>query len=333
MSVQRKVLLTHSADNLAKYYGERALAELRSLAEVRLNETGEELSLEALIEAAKGCDVIVSYRQTPGSAELFRSLPDLVAFVRCAIDVRNIDIAAASGEGILVTQASAGFVASVAEWTIGAMIDLGRRITASSQAYHAGRVPEALMGRELRGSALGVIGYGQISRYLCRLARAFGMTVAVHDPYADVDGPAIDRMELGGLLGTSDYVVCLAAATDETENLMNAERFAEMRRGAFFINPSRGNLVDETALAEALDSGRLAGAAMDVGRAPDQMPSRELARHPNVIATPHTGGLTPPAIEHQSLETVRQTAAILKGEAPEGALNAEQAQRLARLRR
>ena len=332
MSDQRSVFLTHTADQLAIYYGEKALAELRSLAEVRLNETGAELSEAALIEAAKGCDVIVSYRQTPGSAALFRGLPDLAAFVRCAIDVRNIDIAAASGEGILVTQASAGFIASVAEWTIGAMIDLGRRITTSSEAYHAGRVPAAEMGRELRGSTIGVIGYGQISRYLCRLAAAFGMQVTVHDPYASIEDEAVAQCGLDELLQASDYVVCLAAATDETENLMDAEAFARMRRGAFFVNPSRGNLVDEAALAEALDSGRVAGAAMDVGRAADQMPSPRSARHPKVIATPHTGGLTPPAIEHQSLETVRQTAAILKGTAPEGSLNVGQASRLARLR-
>ena len=96
---------------------------------------------------------------------------------------------------------------------------------------------------------------------------------------------------------------------------------ARMQSHAVFINLSRGNLVDEAALAGALREGRIAGAAMDVGRAPDQMPSPELARLPNVIATPHVGGLTPQAIEYQSLETVRQVAAIVKGEAPTGAVN------------
>jgi D-3-phosphoglycerate dehydrogenase len=96
-----------------------------------------------------------------------------------------------------------------------------------------------------------------------------------------------------------------------------------MQPHAFFLNLSRGNLVDETALAAALRENRIAGAAMDVGRAPDQMPTPELARLPNVIATPHIGGLTPQAIEHQALETVRQVAAIIKGEAPPGAVNAE----------
>ena len=109
---------------------------------------------------------------------------------------------------------------------------------------------------------------------------------------------------------------------------MDATRFAAMKPGAFFINASRGNLVDESALLQALDSGHLAGCAVDVGRAPDQMPSPALARHARVIATPHIGGLTPPAVEHQALETVAQLRELLQGRMPIGAVNPEQAQRL-----
>ena len=124
-------------------------------------------------------------------------------------------------------------------------------------------------------------------------------------------------------MGQSDYVVCLAIANEETENLMNRAAFARMKPHAFFINMSRGNLVDEAALATALTEGRIAGAAMDVGRAPDQMPSPALARLPNVIATPHIGGLTPPASESQAFDTVRQVEALMKGEVPPGAANLE----------
>jgi D-3-phosphoglycerate dehydrogenase len=103
---------------------------------------------------------------------------------------------------------------------------------------------------------------------------------------------------------------------------MNAAAFARMKTTACFLNLSRGNLVDETALAAALTEGRIAGAAMDVGRALDQMPSPALARLPNVIATPHIGGLTPPAIEAQALDTVSQVQEILTGKLPHGAVNA-----------
>jgi D-3-phosphoglycerate dehydrogenase len=318
-----RIFLTHPPEALANYYGPRAVAGLQALGEVRFNTAGRELSTRELLEAAKGCQVIVSYRQTPGDAELFANAPDLVAFSRCAIDIRNVNVAAASAQGILVTQASAGFVASVAEWSIAAMVDLGRGITAAAESYHQGRVPAASMGRQLKGATLGVIGYGQIGRYLCELGLALGMRVLVSDPHAKVENPALAQTDLPGLLSQSDFVVCLAIAVEATENLMNAPAFAQMKPGAYFINPSRGNLVDEAALQAALDSGRLAGCAIDVGRAPDQMPSPALARHPKVIATPHLGGLTPEAIEHQSLETVAQVAEILKGRAPKGAVNAQ----------
>jgi D-3-phosphoglycerate dehydrogenase len=317
-----RIFLTHPPDALKNYYGDRAVARLKALGEVRFNSAGRELSTQELIEAARGCELIVSYRQTPGEAELFRNSPDLVAFSRCAIDIRNVDVAVASEMGILVTQASAGFVASVAEWAVGAMIDLGRGISAASAVYHAGSVPAAPMGRQLRGATLGVIGYGQIGRYQCELGLAMGMRVLVCDPYARMDHAALIQLDLPELLAQSDFVVCLAVANEATENLMNAQAFGKMKPGAFFINASRGNLVDEKALEQALDSGHLAGCALDVGRAPDQTPAPALARHPQVIATPHVAGLTPESIEHQSLETVAQAAEIIKGRVPKGAVNA-----------
>ncbi len=326
-----RIFLTHPPAALEQYYGPKALAALRAVAEVRINPLSRELTIEELADAAQDCALVISYRQTPGPAELFERMPGLVALSRCAIDIRNIDVAAASRAGVLVTQASAGFVASVSEWTIGAMIDLSRNLTRMTIAYHAGQVPSAPMGRELRGATLGLIGYGQISRYLCKLALPFGMRVLVCDPYAKVNDPALHQATLDELLAAADYVVCLAVASEETENLMNDAAFAAMKPGAFFINPSRGNLVDEAALARALDGERLAGCALDVGRAPDQMPTPALARHPKVIATPHLAGLTPPAIEHQALETAAQAAEILAGRAPVGAINAAQATRLKRL--
>src|SRR5205809_122290 len=103
------ILLTHPPDALKNYYGDRALAGLRSIAEVRVNPFERELTLDELAKQAQGCDLIISYRGTAAPAELFDSLPDIVAFSRCAIDIRNIDVQAASRKGILVTQASAGF--------------------------------------------------------------------------------------------------------------------------------------------------------------------------------------------------------------------------------
>jgi D-3-phosphoglycerate dehydrogenase len=324
----KTVLITHTPTGLANYFGTRALAALEAVATVRRHPDETPLDSAALIAAARDCDVVIADRQTEGPGAVFRSLPKLVAFSRCAVDIRNIDVAAASEQGVLVTQASAGFMASVAEWIIGVMIDLSRHISLANAAYHAGEAPPLRMGSELRGATLGIIGYGRIGRYLGALAAAFGMRVLVTDPFAPADDPAVVAVELPRLLAEADHVVCLANATPQTENLMNGASFAAMKPTALFINASRGNLVDEAALLDALDSGRIAGCALDVGRAPDQMPSPQLARHPRVIATPHIGGLTPPAIEHQALETVGQVIEILAGRLPAGAVNPAHALRL-----
>ncbi len=324
----KTVLVTFTPAARANYFGDRALAALEAVARVRLHRDQRPLEADALVAAAGDCDVIIADRTTEVPAVVLRSLPKLVALSRCAVDIRNIDVAAASEHGILVTQASAGFMASVAEWVIGVMIDLGRHISAASEAYHAGSVPPLRMGRELRGATVGIIGYGQIARYLARLAAAFGMRIVVSDPYVQVADDGVVQAPLATLLGAADYVVCLAKATNETENLLDASAFAAMKPTACFINAARGNLVDEAALLQALDTGRIACCALDVGRAPDQMPSSDLARHPRVIATPHIGGLTPPAIEHQAMETVAQVAEILAGRIPAGAVNAADAWRL-----
>jgi len=323
-----KILLTHSPEAMANYYGERALAALRQAGEVVRNNQPHSLEGEELINAAKDCDLIVSYRQSPGPAELFERLPKLVAFLRCAIDIRNVDVAAASKAGVLVTQASAGFITSVSELVVGFLVDLSRGITRSAHLYHHGRVPKASMGRELKGSTIGVIGYGAIGKELVRVCTALGMRVLINDPYQQVEQVSLDQ-----LLRESDYVVPLAIATAETENLIGKDALAKMKDGAYLINVSRGNLVDEAALEAALDSGRLAGCAMDVGRAPDQMPTPRLAARDDVIATPHTAGLTPQAIEHQSMETAAQAAEIVQGRAPKGAVNAQHWTRQALLRK
>ena len=229
---------------------------------------------------------------------------------------------AASAAGVLVTRAGPGFVQSVAELALGFMVDLSRGVSRATADYHSERKPEIIMGRQLAGSRLGIIGYGSIGRYLADIAKVLGMEVLVADPHAAVSDAAIRHVPLDDLLVRSDYVVCLAVANEQTENLIGQAALARMQKHAFFINLSRGNLVDEAALSAALRENRIAGAAMDVGRALDQMPSPELAKLPNVIATPHIGGLTPPAIESQSLETVRQVGAIISGDVPIGAVNA-----------
>lgn len=162
-------------------------------------------------------------------------------------------------------------------------------------------------------------------------AIVIGMRVVVSDPHAAVEESRIAHVPFAEALAAADIVVCLATSDASTRDLFDAAAFARMKRGARFINLARGEVVDEAALAAALDSGHLAGAAMDVGRAPDQRPSLALARRPEVVATPHVGGMTPEAMEHQAMDTVRQVAALARGEMPDNAVNAAAAHRLARI--
>jgi len=326
-----RIFLTHTPEMLRNYYGDRAVAGLKALGEVVFHEDSRPLSTSDLIAASAGCQIIVSDRQTPGEAELFKQADDLVAFVRCAVDIRTVDVEAASEHGILVTNASPGFVDAVVELILGFMVDLGRHVSHYSHAYREGRIPEARMGRQLSGAVIGIIGYGAIGTRMAEVGKALGMTVLVHDPFKSITDDGIEQVDMNRLLAASDFVVCLAVANEETENLIGAEAFGRMKETAFFINASRGNLVDEAALEDALWSERIAGAAMDVGRAADQMPSPHLARLSNILATPHIGGLTPTAIEAQALETVEQVREIVRGRRLHNAVNAEHASRLKRL--
>ena len=318
-----RILLSHPPEILDQYFGEGPLAALRSVGTVSLNETGRTMTESELLAAARRQDIVVLDRTTAGPRTLFEASPGLAAVCRVAVDIRNIDVAAASEAGVLVTQATPGFADAVAEWIVGAMIDLARGLTRCSMAYRAGEEPGVRRGQQVSASTVGIVGYGLIGRRLRALLLPFGCRILANDPYvaASPDVPAL--IDLDELLAESDFVVSLAVATNETENLFDAGRFSLMKRGAFFINASRGNLVDEAALGSALAAGHLAGAALDVGRAPDQRPSAWLAARPDVIATPHTAGNTPEAVAHQAWDVVRQVTALSRGELPDGAVNAE----------
>src|SRR5256885_1426011 len=144
-------------------------------AQVRLHEAVDALDSAGLIEAAEDVDIIVADRLTAGPGEIFPALPNLCAFVRCAVDIRNIDVGAASAAGVLVTRAGPGFVQSVAELALGFMVDLSRGVSRATANYHSERAPEIIMGRQLAGSRLGIIGYGSIGRYLAQIAKGLGM--------------------------------------------------------------------------------------------------------------------------------------------------------------
>jgi D-3-phosphoglycerate dehydrogenase len=316
-----KVLLTHTPQSRAQYYGDRSLSGLQAIAQVKLHESSDALDAAGLIAAADDVDIIVADRLAAGPGEIFPALPNLRAFVRCAVDIRNIDVNAASAAGVLVTRARTRLRAigrrtraRLHGRSVARRSRARRRLPFGAQADHHGPVTGRQPPRHHRVRQHRPLPGGD--------RRVLG-SVLIADPFATVSEQGLRHVPLDDLLARADFVVCLAVANEQTENLIGQAALARMQRHAFFINLSRGNLVDEAALSAALHENRIAGAAMDVGRALDQMPSPELVELPNVIATPHIGGLTPPAIESQSLETVRQVETIIAGEAPVGAVNAD----------
>lgn len=321
-----RVFLTHNPEDREAYYG-RALPELDAIAEVVLNPTDHDLDTPQLIAAAADCDVIVSHRSTHGPAAVFQDSPQLLAFLRCAVDISDVDVAAANAAGVLVARADKSFVASTAELALGLMLDVARNITQSAIDYRSGREPLQRPGVQLRGRTAGIIGYGAIGSYLAEILRAIGMEILVYDPFLAED--AVATVGLDELLAHSDFVLPLATAKADTENLIDAAALAAMKPGAYLVNVSRGELLDETAVSHALGTGKLAGLAMDVGRAPDQRPTPQLASRRGVVATPHLGGLTPANADAQARSSVEQVRAIVNGDMPPRAVNPEAATRLA----
>ena len=322
-----RVFVTHNPEDMEVYYG-RALPDLRAIVDVVTNPFDRDLTTPELVEAAAGCDVIVAHRATPGEADVFERLPELLAFLRCAVDISTIDVDAASASGVLIARAGKSFVASTAELALGLLIDVARNISASTCDYQAGHVPAQRPGYQLAGRTAGIIGYGAIGSYLATLLNAIGMEVLVCDPLLTIDAPAVRQVELAELLTRADAVFPLVVADATTQNLIGADELDTMRPGAALINVSRGEVLDEQAVAAALDSGHLGALGMDVGSAADQRPSTVLASRAGVVATPHLGGLTPENADAQAASSVEHVRAILDGDVPTGAVNAERASRL-----
>lgn len=247
---------------------------------------------------------------------------------RTAVDISTIDVDAATRNGVLVGHADKSFVPSTAEIALALMLDLARNVSESSIDYRRGAHPPQRVGYQLRGKVAGLVGCGSIGTYLADALVALGVDVLVVDPYADVAIDGVRQVGLTELLAESDFVLPLATSTPETENLIDADALARMKPGAMLVNVSRGELLDEGAVAAALDRGHLGGLAMDVGRAADQRPSPELARRPGVVATPHLGGLTPESADAQAMSAVEQVRAIIEGEMPPRTVNPDEASRL-----
>ncbi len=295
-----------------------------------LRQAGSELHLltaeerPRLAELIADFDAVVVRSATKVTAELLRAGKKLKVVGRAGVGVDNVDVATATELGILVVNAPTANLLSATEHTLALMLALARQIPTADATMKQGLWDrKRFEGIELSGKRLGVVGCGRIGQGVAARARAFDMKVMGFDPFLDPAVAArlgIELADLDTLLAESDVVTLHTPSTAETRNLISAERLARMKPGAMLINCARGGIVDEAALIEALDSGRLAGAGVDVFVEEPPKDFR-LAQHPKVVATPHIGAQTAEAQERIAKETAGMVITALEGGLPAGAVN------------
>jgi D-3-phosphoglycerate dehydrogenase len=243
---------------------------------------------------------------------------------RAGIGVDNVDVKAATELGILVVNAPTANVLSATEHTFALLLALARHVPAADASLRAGGWErKKFVGVELQGKTLGVVGLGRIGQRVAARARAFEMKVVAYDPFLDAAAARrldVELLDLDDLLARADVVTLHTPLSEQTRNLLGAERIGRMKPGALLVNCGRGGVVDEGALLAALDAGRLAGAALDVF-AEEPPGDWTLARHPRVVSTPHIGAQTREAQERISTETAQMVLAALDGSLAVTAVN------------
>lgn len=261
-------------------------------------------------------------------AALLQRCPNLLAVSANGSGCDTIDVDACTSAGVMVLNQVGGNADSVAEMTLGLMLSVLRRIPESDRRLRSsdrGFAREDLMGRELRGRTLGLVGMSEIGRRTATLGRAFGMRVLGFDPGLDAQELArrgAEAVSFDELLKQSDIVSLHCPRNAHTVGMMNATRFAAMKSGAIFITTARSGIHDESALAEALTSGHLAGAGLDVWDQEPPPPQHPLLRLPNVVATYHTAGVTHEARRNNATLAATQIGQLLTtGQRPDRLVN------------
>ncbi|RMG46993.1 MAG: phosphoglycerate dehydrogenase [Acidobacteria bacterium] len=253
------------------------------------------LSESELIDVIADYDALIVRSGTKVTAGVIKAAHRLRVVGRAGAGVDNIDVEAATNKGILVMNTPGGNSVSVAEHTLGLMLALARQLVHADQSMKQGRwEKKRFLGRELRGKTLGLIGLGKVGQEVARRAAYMGMRVIAFDPYiserlaSDLDVRLVDLDEL---YRTADIISLHASLNQATRRMINRDSLDRMKRGVYIINCARGELIDEEALLEALESGRVAGAGLDVFQN-EPSPDPRLVGHPRVIATPHIAAST-----------------------------------------
>ncbi len=260
-------------------------------------------------------DALIVRSAVKVTKEVLEKAPKLRVIGRAGVGVDNVDLAAATAAGVLVMNTPGGNAVSVAEHTLALMLAMARSIPQANASTKSGKwEKKKFLGNELRGKTLGVIGLGSIGREVVRRARAYEMRILANDPYVSpqvAEDAGVDLAPLDEVYASSDYVTLHVALTPETQHLLSREAFAKMKPGVRLVNCSRGEMIDQEALREALESGRVAGAALDVFDGEPPAPDSALLRFDSVIATPHIAGSTEEAQEIVGVRIAEQLAEYL----------------------
>ena len=245
-----------------------------------------------------------------------RRAPKLRVIGRAGVGVDNVDLNAATEAGVMVMNTPGGNAVSVAEHTLALMLAMARSIPQASNSTKSGKwEKKKFLGNELRGKTLGIVGLGSIGREVVKRARPFEMRIIASDPYVNSQTAAdlgIELVDLPALYAVSDFITLHVALTHETHGMLNDETFARMKRGVRVVNCARGELVDGAALARALESGKVAAAALDVFQTEPPGESEPLLAFPQLIATPHIGGSTEEAQEIVGVRIAEQLVEYLQ---------------------
>jgi D-3-phosphoglycerate dehydrogenase len=295
---------------LADPIAPNAVAKLRAGPCTFVDATSGPDALAAALGDAWG---LVVRSRTKVSAAMMEKAPKLKFIARAGVGVDTIDMPAASARGIQVVNAPTAATESVAELTVALMLMLARDLGRKVAETKAGGWKRSDLGGELSGKTVGFVGYGRIARSVVEHLHPFRVKPIAYDPYVTKteDGSAL--VSLGEVLARSDFVCLHAASTPENRHLLDAAHLAQMKKGAYLVNVARGALVDEAALLAALESGQIAGAALDVFET-EPPTLRALVEHPKVIATPHIGASTREGQDRAGLMVAEETIRALTGQ-------------------
>ncbi len=296
----------------------RLKTELEALVgEVIYNPTGKPLTSAEVEKLLPGIDGYIAGLDDI-NVHALAAADHLKVISRYGVGVDNVDLLAARQKGIIVTNTPGANSVSVAELALGLMLALARQIPEAVEAVHHGKWPR-YAGISLEGKTVGILGLGAIGKQLARRLVAFDCSILAFDPYADVEFARDNHVELTSMdevIATSDFVSLHLPLLPETRGLVNEAFLSNIKKGAFLVNTSRGEVVDEAALLQALRCGQLRGVGLDAFSQEPPDPNNPLLALPQVIATPHLGAQTDGATSNMGWLAMKDCLAVLLGEQP-----------------